>query len=64
MNERIIKLQEFVKYKHEKQVRKYTGEPYYNHVFNVAHIAKGCVEFGEDNLQMILPFKKCSTKFP
>ena len=47
MNERIIKLQEFVKYKHEKQVRKYTGEPYYNHVFNVAHIAKGCVELAK-----------------
>ena len=48
MNERIIKLQEFVKYKHGKQVRKYTGEPYYNHVFNVSQIAKDYVEFGEE----------------
>lgn len=46
--ERLEKLLDFVKLKHKGQVRKYTGEPYYNHCVEVAEIAinyvKGCYE--------------------
>ena len=35
---KLEKLIEFVKEKHSKQVRKYTGEPYFNHLKNVAEL--------------------------
>ena len=39
---------EFVKKQHGSQIRKYTGEPYYNHVFSVAKIVNefepNCIE--------------------
>lgn len=39
---------DFVKHQHGDQVRKYTGEPYYNHLYAVAEIASqyedGCIE--------------------
>lgn len=40
MNSRQIKLLEFVRQAHEGQVRNYTGEPYFNHVLNVAMASK------------------------
>lgn len=48
MIERIKILQDFVSMKHEGQVRKYTGEPYFNHVYNVSQIAKKYAELGEE----------------
>lgn len=48
MTNRIKSLQEFVAMKHEGQVRKYTGEPYFNHVYNVSQIAKKYAELGEE----------------
>ena len=35
---------EFVKFHHEGQVRKYTGEPYHNHLLSVATIASEHIE--------------------
>lgn len=51
MEEAIVKaphehLFEFVVHKHKGQVRKYTGEPYFNHVKAVAEMADGIVPFG------------------
>lgn len=48
LNELQEKLFEFVKEKHKEQVRKYTNEPYFNHLFNVAEIVSkheiDCIE--------------------
>lgn len=48
LNEKQIKLFEFVKQKHKDKVRKYTNEPYYNHLLSVAEIVyiheRDCVE--------------------
>jgi len=38
LTEKQQQLFEFVKFKHGEQKRKYTGEPYYNHLLNVAEI--------------------------
>lgn len=38
LNERELKLLEFVKEKHGEQKRKYTGEPYWHHLVSVAKI--------------------------
>lgn len=34
---------DFVKFKHGHQKRKYTGEPYYNHLYSVADIVSGYI---------------------
>ena len=46
MEQRIERLKEFVKYKHYGQKRKYTNEPYYNHLENVALMADEYVALG------------------
>lgn len=48
MLNRLTILQDFVKLKHEGQLRKYTGEPYYNHLYNVSQIAKGKGHLAEE----------------
>lgn len=48
LNDKQTLLFEFVKTKHKDQKRKYTGEPYFNHLHNVAEIVSlhemGCIE--------------------
>lgn len=48
LDEKQTLLFEFVKTKHKDQKRKYTGEPYFNHLYNVAEIVSahemGCAE--------------------
>ncbi len=44
LTDRQQKLLEFVRDKHGTQVRKYTGEPYVNHVISVARIASEHIE--------------------
>jgi (p)ppGpp synthase/HD superfamily hydrolase len=48
LNDKQTMLFEFVKTKHKDQKRKYTGEPYFNHLYNVAKIVSihemGCIE--------------------
>ncbi len=48
LTEQQNKLFDFVKEKHGKQKRKYTNEPYYNHLYNVAKIVSeyepDCIE--------------------
>lgn len=47
METRQIKLMEFVKIAHIEQKRKYTGEPYFNHIFHVGTEAqKNQIQFG------------------
>lgn len=38
LNEKQSQLYDFVKLKHKDQKRKYSGEPYHNHLFEVAYI--------------------------
>lgn len=48
LNDKQTLLFEFVKTKHKDQKRKYTGEPYFNHLVSVAEIVSGhemgCIE--------------------
>lgn len=48
LTEKQEQLFEFVKFKHGQQIRKYTNEPYYNHLYNVAKIVseheENCIE--------------------
>jgi (p)ppGpp synthase/HD superfamily hydrolase len=48
LNDKQTMLFEFVKTKHKDQKRKYTGEPYFNHLYSVAEIVSvhemGCIE--------------------
>ncbi len=41
----LVKLINFVKEKHSTQVRKYTGEPYFNHLLEVASMVDDCFPY-------------------
>lgn len=51
LNNKQEELFEFVKEKHKGQVRKYTGEPYHNHLYNVAEIVSN---LGEEYIEVAL----------
>lgn len=48
-NEKQQRLLEFVKAQHGSQIRKYTGEPYYNHLISVARIVN---QFSNKNYEI------------